>query len=143
MKKVLPALIAVALLLALTAIPQTSKSHQHRVVFEVNSPGPAAWEQALNNIENMRKAFAPEPVQIEVVCFGKGLDLLLKTDTAYEEHLKNLVANGVAVVACQNSMRRRNVTAGDLLPFAGQVDSGVAEVVRRQESGWSYLKSGE
>ncbi len=143
MKRVLPALIALTLLLALAAIPETPESHQHRVVFEMNSPGPAAWEQALNNIENMQKALAPEPVQIEVVCFGKGLDLLLKTDTAYEEHLKKLVAGGVSVVACQNSMRRRNVTAADLLPFAGQVDSGVAEVVRKQELGWSYLKSGE
>lgn len=40
-------------------------------------------------------------------------------------------------------MRRRNVTTADLLPFAGQVDSGAAEVVRKQEAGWSYLKSGE
>jgi intracellular sulfur oxidation DsrE/DsrF family protein len=28
------------------------------------------------------------------------------------------------------------------LPFAITVDSGVAEVVRKQEAGWSYIKSG-
>ena len=143
MKIGFPTLIALALLPAFAAIPQAPKSHPHRVVFEMNSPGSAAWDQALANIENMQKAFAPEPVEIEVVCFGKGLDLLLRTDTAYAEHLKTLVASGVRVVACQNSMRRHNVTTSDLLPFAGQVDSGVAELVRRQEAGWSYLKSGE
>jgi intracellular sulfur oxidation DsrE/DsrF family protein len=141
MKRAFPVVIAVSML-ALGAASSTPKN-RHRVVFEMNSPGPAAWEQALGNIENMQKAFAPEPVQIEVVCFGKGLDLLLKTDTAYEEQLKNLVVGGVSVVACRNSMRHRHVTSNDLLPFAGQVDSGVAEVVRKQESGWSYLKSGE
>jgi hypothetical protein len=137
-----PILIALTLLLAIAAVPQTPKTHPHRVVFEVNSPSPA-WDQVLGNIENMQKAFAPEPVQIEVVCFGKGLELLLKTDTAYEEHLKRVVDSGVSVMACQNSMRKRNVTTADLLPFAGQVDSGAAEVVRKQEAGWSYLKSGE
>lgn len=137
-----PTLIALTLLLAFAAVPQTPKTHPHRVVFEVNSPSPA-WDQVLGNIENMQKAFAPEPVQIEVVCFGKGLELLLKTDTAYQEHLKKVVDSGVSVVACQNSMRKRNVTTADLLPFAGQVDSGAAEVIRKQEAGWSYLKSGE
>jgi intracellular sulfur oxidation DsrE/DsrF family protein len=39
-------------------------------------------------------------------------------------------------------MRRKNVSRGELLPFATTVDSGVAEVVRKQEQGWSYVKSG-
>jgi intracellular sulfur oxidation DsrE/DsrF family protein len=37
-------------------------------------------------------------------------------------------------------MRKRNVRKDDLLPFATTVDSGVAELVRRQEAGWSYVK---
>jgi len=112
------------------------------VVFEVNS-GRESWDQVFGNIENMRKAFAPDALDVEVVCFGKGLDLLLKKNTEWEERMKASVAAGVKLVACQNSMRRHNVTTADLFPFAGQVDSGAAEVVRRQEAGWSYLKSGE
>jgi len=30
-----------------------------------------------------------------------------------------------------------------LVPFAAQVDSGVGELIRKQEAGWSYLKAGE
>jgi intracellular sulfur oxidation DsrE/DsrF family protein len=30
----------------------------------------------------------------------------------------------------------------DLMPLATTGDSGVAEVVRKQEAGWSYIKSG-
>src|SRR2546425_1472380 len=119
----------------MAAIPEATKSRRHQVVFEMNSPGPAAWDQALGNIENMQKAFAPDAVEVEVVCFGNGLDLLLKTNTGYAERLKALVGHGVSVLACQNSMRRRKVTAEDLFPFAGQVYSGVAQGVRRQETG--------
>jgi hypothetical protein len=34
----------------------------------------------------------------------------------------------------------RNITAEDLFPFASTVDSGVAELVRKQEAGWAYVK---
>jgi intracellular sulfur oxidation DsrE/DsrF family protein len=39
-------------------------------------------------------------------------------------------------------MRKQNLTKEQLLPFAVTVDSGVAEVVRKQEAGWAYLKGG-
>ncbi len=39
-------------------------------------------------------------------------------------------------------MRHRNVQKSDLFDFVVTVDSGVAEVVRKQEAGWSYLKGG-
>lgn len=143
MQKALCTLIGLALLLALSALSQEHTGRAHRVVFEMNSAGPEAWEQALGNIENMKKAFAPEPVTVELVCFGKGLTLLLKTNNSYAERLKAIAGDGVTLVACQNSMRKRRITTADLLPFAGQVDSGVAEIIRKQEAGWSYLKSGE
>jgi len=37
-------------------------------------------------------------------------------------------------------MRDRNLTDEDLFPFASTVDSGVAELVRKQEAGWAYVK---
>jgi len=40
-------------------------------------------------------------------------------------------------------MRAMKVTTSDLFPFATQVDSGVAELVRKQEAGWVYIKGGE
>ena len=45
-----------------------------------------------------------------------------------------------SLAACQNSMRDRNLKTEDLFPFVSQVDSGVAEIVRKQEKGWSYIK---
>jgi len=44
--------------------------------------------------------------------------------------------------ACENMMRRQNVVKADLLPCVTTVDSGVAEIVRKQEAGWSYLRIG-
>lgn len=121
---------------------QDGKEKSHRIVFEVNVDGQEAWTSILNNVENLQKAFGRDHTQIEVVAHGKGLSLLLATNAELQDRLKQDSDSGVILAACENTMRRRNVKKEDLLPFATTVPSGVAEVVLKQEAGWSYLKGG-
>ena len=114
---------------------------KHRVVFEVNVDGAEQWQGLLNNVENLQKAFGRETTEIEVVAHGKGLGLILKTNEAMRERLQLVSGAGVGFTACENTMRRMNLKREDLMPFATTVDSGVAEVVRKQEAGCSYIKS--
>jgi intracellular sulfur oxidation DsrE/DsrF family protein len=143
MRKTTFTLIALMLALVCAAISQTAPAHKHQVVFQMNVDGPDSWNQLFGNIQNVQTSFGAGNIQIEVVAYGKGLSLLLKTNSAYEERMKKAIATGVVLAACQNSMRLRKVTTEDLFPFASQVDSGVAELVRRQEAGWSYIRAGE
>lgn len=89
----------------------------------------------------MQKAFGIGTTEIDVVTHGKGLGLL-KTNEAMRERLQSISAAGVGFSVCENTMRRLKLKKEDLALFARTVDSGVAEVVRRQEAGWSYIKSG-
>jgi uncharacterized protein len=52
------------------------------------------------------------------------------------------VGSGVVFAACQNTMRAMHVTKDDLLGVATTVDAGVAELTRKEEAGWSYIRSG-
>jgi intracellular sulfur oxidation DsrE/DsrF family protein len=114
----------------------------HRAVVEVAVEGSAQWESVLNNIENLQKAFAPDPTEVEVVAHGKGLAMLQKANAAQSERMAKLAAAGVTFAACENTMRRMKVQKSDLFDFVITVDSGVAEVVRKQEAGWAYLEGG-
>lgn len=117
------------------------KAAEHRVVFELTSDDAEAWKSVLNNIENVRKALGP--TSIELVAHGKGLALLTVSSSAgVYDRLKQSAEAGVVFAACENTMKRQNLKKEDLVPFATTVDSGVAELVRRQEEGWSYLRSG-
>lgn len=118
------------------------KGKLHRAVIEVTAEAAPQWEAVLNNVENMQKAFAPEPTEIEVVAHGKGLAMLQKANVAQSERMAKIAATGVKFAACENTMRRMKVQKADLFDFAVTVDSGVAEVVRKQEAGWAYLKGG-
>jgi uncharacterized protein len=114
----------------------------HRAVIEVTAEAAPQWEAVLNNVENLQKAFAPERIEIEIVAHGKGLAMLQKTNAAQSERMARIAAAGVKFAACENTMRRMKVQKSDLLEFVTTVDSGVAEVVRKQEAGWAYLKGG-
>jgi len=140
MKKTLVAVAVLAIVLTSGAVSQTPKTAKHHIVFEVVEPEGAAWDSLVKHVNNTRNALAADGgSQVEVVFWGAGLNMLRKTNTAYEQRLKQLVDDGVTLSACQNAMRVMNVKTEDLFPFASQVDSGIAEIVRRQEAGWAYI----
>jgi len=139
MKNTVRFVAAFALVLASAAVSQTPAAPKHRVVFQLTEPQGAAWDMLIGHVQNMRAAFAKDGSEVEVVFFGPGLDMLLKKNTAQEAQLKKLAESGVTLSACQNAMRFYKVTTEDLFPFASQVDSGVAELARRQEAGWAYI----
>jgi len=140
MKKLLVSVAALVLMFVSGAVSQTPKAAKHHIVFEVTEPEGPAWDSLVKHVNNVRKALAPDGgSQVEVVFWGAGLNMLLKTNTAYEERLKQLVDDGVTLSACQNAMKVMNVKTEDMFPFANQVDSGIAQIVRRQEAGWSYI----
>ncbi len=73
---------------------------------------------------------------------SKGLGMLIAKDNALVDRMKKLADAGVVFAECENTMKKKNVTKEQLLPFATTTDSGIAEVIRKQEAGWSYIKSG-
>ena len=117
-----------------------AERHTHGIVFQVSVNDPERWTGVLANAENLQKAFGPDSTHIEVVCFGKGLDMLLNTDAPLAGRIAKDHAAGMAFAACRNTLRARDLAPADLLPAVTPVDSGVAEIVRKEEAGWAYLK---
>jgi intracellular sulfur oxidation DsrE/DsrF family protein len=141
------ALILVASAATAFAVHKTSHAQgvaakAHNIVFEVNVAGQEEWNGILNNVQNLQKALGRDNTHIEVVAHGKGLALILATDTGLAERLRQIAGSGVVFSACENTMRKENVRREDLFPFAATVPSGITEVVLKQEAGWSYVKGG-
>ena len=141
MKTILFSAVALACFLGYAALSQTpAAGPKHHVAFQLSEEDDVAWNSLIVHVNNTRKALADDGgSQIEVVFWGPGLEMLRKTNTAYAERLKALADFGVKLLACRNAMKNRSVTTEDLFPFAGQVDSGIAEIVRKQEAGWAYI----
>jgi intracellular sulfur oxidation DsrE/DsrF family protein len=113
---------------------------KHHVIFQLSEAQGPAWDTVIRHTNNLIKAFEKDGgVQVEIVFFSQGLKMLLKSNKDYEERLKKLSDDGVILAACQNAMKAMKVTTEELFPFAVQVDSGVAELTRKQEAGWAYI----
>jgi hypothetical protein len=113
---------------------------KHKVVFDLSVNEPESFQALLRNIKNLRKAFGPDNVEIRVVAYSKGLDLLLLKEGELAQAVDGLITEGVTFNACQNTVNAKNAKAEDLRPKTVIVDSGVAELVRLQEQGYNYIK---
>ena len=135
MKRVFAALILTALLGAGTAPAQTKT----RVVMQVSDADSGKWNLALGNARNLQKGLGAANVDIEIVAYGPGIGML-KADSSVAANVREAVASGMTVNACENTMAALKLSKADINPAAGYVPSGVVEIVQKQQSGYAYLR---
>lgn len=116
-----------------------------RVAFAITGDGMAAMRSARNLI-----AAADEAVELELVCFGAGIDLTLaNSPTAAELAPFRNTDSGpggpvrITVSACNNSLLRRGLDARAhpeiLVPGAQVVPAAVLRLAQLQRDGWAHL----
>lgn len=96
-------------------------------------------ELALSNAQNMQAELGAACTNIEIVNFSAAVTLLGPMSPK-ATLLKDAIAHGVKIIACQNSMNKFKMTEDDLLPGISAVPSGATEIVKRQKQGWTYLR---
>src|ERR1700739_148277 len=72
-----------------------SKGKAHRVVVQVTQNDPAIMNMALNNVENLVGYFHDkgEKVEVEVVAFGAGLNMMRSDTSPVKDRLATLAGN--------------------------------------------------
>jgi len=119
--------------------PRRDATKALQAVVHINFADAERQEFGLKNIENILKN-AETGAEIEVVCHGMGIGLLVSSKTKHGEAVKKLMDGGVRFVACENTMKKQSIKKDDLLHGTGTVPSGALEVVRKQREGYAYFK---
>ena len=110
-----------------------------RVVVQVSEADPARWNLVLNNVKNLQDELGADKVTIEVVAYGPGIGML-KLDAPSNSRVSDAIKSGVAIQACENTMRNQKLVRADMHPGVGYVPAGVVQIIRRQQDGWAYLR---
>ena len=110
-----------------------------RVVVQVSEPDPARWNLVLNNVRNLQDELGADKVTVEIVAYGPGIGML-KLDAPTNSRVSEAIKAGVAVQACENTMRNQKLERADMHPNVTYVPAGVVQIIRRQQAGWSYLR---
>lgn len=113
---------------------------KHKVVIQFSDSDSLSQASVTGQVKNIRTAWPN--AEIELVCHGPGLDLLITAKSKACKAVADWNAQGVTFAACNNTMRRRNIKKEDLLPSAQVVPSAMIELVLKQEKGWAYVKGG-
>ena len=134
---------AAALLVATSALVLPAYAQQAstrgRVVMQVSDNDPAKWNLALNNAKNVQTDLGAANVDIEIVAYGPGINML-KADSIVGNRVDEALAAGVKVVACENTMRNQKLAREDMLPKVDYVMAGVVELMQKQQQGWAYIR---
>ena len=121
--------------------PEKTIRPLHRVVLQLSSGDTLAWKGVMNNLKNMQQSWG-DSAQISVVVHGPAIDFLRKDKTTQADKIAFFSQAGISFLACENSITERKVPREAIVPEAGFVKLGIGEVIRLQESGWSYIKAG-
>lgn len=140
MNKLMGALLGAALMVGSLALPASSlAADKSRMVIQVSDNNAATWNLALNNVKNIQKDVGKDSVELEIVAFGPGINML-KADSEVANRIDEAIEAGVQVLACQNTMRNQKLGKEDMNDKVNYVPSGVVEILRRQEQGYAYLR---
>jgi len=130
------------LILLLTVFSTMALAQQQppKVVMHLQSSDTLVHKSIVNQIGNLKKEF-PD-AEIELVCHGPGLNFLLKDKSRYVNKLNRMELKDVSFVGCEFTMAQKNIKKEDLVPFAKTVPYGLAEIIKKQQDGWLYVKLG-
>jgi hypothetical protein len=140
MNKMMGALLAGVMMLGALALPAPAlAADRSKVVIQVSTNDPANWNLALNNAQNIQKDLGKNNVDIEIVAFGPGINML-KAESEVANRVVEAVDSGMQVMACQNTMRSQKLNKDDMNSKVGYVPAGVVEIIQRQQQGYAYLR---
>ena len=139
------ALFAAFLLLPL-ATP-ASAMQKHHLALQISDASAEKMNTVLNVAANVSKYYADkgDEVEIEIVAFNAGLNMLRADKSPVLERLKSFKQGmpNVAFIACQNtldSMTRHEGKQPPLVDNATLVPAGVVTLIELGEKGWTIVR---
>lgn len=149
MRFLLNAFAAVLMLAVSASSSFAADAKEHRVAIQVDQNDPAVMNLALNNATNIMEYYKSknETVQIDVVTYGPGLNMLRADTSPVHDRIKQIVnasfPSNIRFSACENTkqgMEKREGKEISIIPEAEVVPSGAVRLIELQEQGWSYLR---
>ena len=117
-------------------------AEQH-LIFQVSDADPAKYAATLDISNNLIKHYqGPDFVDIEVVAFGKGVEMYFAENNPNKTRIDSLISNGVRFYVCLNTIdtiQRKTGKRPVLVEGVVGVQTGVAFMIEEIESGFTHI----
>ena len=112
-----------------------------KIIIDVTSTDSKVYQSILLTLSIMSESHPN--TQIDVIAYGEAVPMMIKNQSVVAEQIIKYSDNeNVSFTACEVSMSLFNIQKEQLLDGVNTVYNAVDEIVRKQEMGWGYIKSG-
>jgi hypothetical protein len=143
----MPRALFAALVLLPLAFGSAKAADAHKLALQISDNDPAKMNAVLNVAANVSKYYSDkgEEVEIQIVAFNAGLNMLRADKTPVAERLKSFRQGmpNVTFDACQNTldaMTRNEGKEPPLVENAKLVPAGVVTLIELGEKGWTIVR---
>ena len=117
-----------------------AQTPDYKVVFDLTSKDPNVQQSVIRWLNGISKS--DPDAQMEVVLYGKSLDMVVKDRSSVAEDVIKLAENkNIAFRVCAVAMKHQNISESQLLPGVKTVPDGIYEIIAKQKEGWGYIKA--
>lgn len=164
LKKTLWALMALMMTATLPALAKEKKKDDvTKIVYQCDFPDVKRVHLMLNTLNNVVKHYQStlEEYELDIVALGPCLQYVMKdyAGTGFEKkpyidhggpagngtagRIKSLLmtaGDNMKVIACENTMKKKNVKAEQIEDFAELTPAGIIKIIDLQGEGYAYIK---
>ena len=125
----------------------TNNAEHWRLMLHVSTAKPHRLNIVLDEAEALLEEYAKSSrkLELEILANSKGLTLVTNNGKDYNKRLQKLQQKyeNLTVLVCGQTLKRIQRAQGkklELLPNTSIVSSAINQIVKRQQSGWSYIR---
>ena len=118
-----------------------------KLMLHVSTANPNRLNIVLDEAETLLNQYAnsSRKLELEILANSEGLALVSNDDKNYNKRLQKLQQkyNNLAVLVCGQTLKKAQQIKGKklkLLPDTNIVPSAISQIVKRQQTGWSYIR---
>jgi uncharacterized protein len=116
-----------------------SQSKPYNIVFDLTTSDTSTHQRLMRWSKNIIEAH-PD-AKIEIVFYGKSLDMVVKNkSTVSDEVIKLAAGKQVIFAVCEQAMKIHHIEKNQLLSGVTTVPDGLYELVGKQAEGFGYIK---
>ena len=138
----------IAGLLIATAAVRAQTTEPHRLALQISDDGLAKMHAVLDVAANVSRHYSGqgEEIEIVIVAFNGGLDMLLEDRSPVRERMANFLKSmpNVSFVACGNTLETLAAREGKPPPLmqggVGVTQVGVAALMKLAEENWTIVR---
>lgn len=113
----------------------------YKVIIQLSTDTQEVIQGTTIQILNLLQALQNN-VEVELVCHGSSINFVINSNNQFSASLKKLLDNNIKIYACKNMLLANKKNESDLFQGIKTVPSAIAEIVIKQQQGWSYIKAG-